>query len=165
MTTPHPTPPHYILLRACPKGPGKMTGHHFATNSILTWSCIMWFLSLLPFERKAKWPSISTGWDHHCHKVNRAGPSYKHLSAVFPAAIPTLVGRLHSSQWQLFWRRMWTSERERERACVRGETNPQSTTLLTAAAVKNCVAITYYAISGEFQSTHCTSFHEHCDKW
>jgi hypothetical protein len=71
------------------------------------WSCTMLFLFLSPLERKAMWVSISVDWgDHHWHKGSCTGPSCKYLSAVFPAAIPTLAD-LHSSQWWLFWGRIW----------------------------------------------------------
>jgi hypothetical protein len=58
------------------------------------------FLSLL--ERKTMWASISVGQgDHHCHKGSRMEPSYKYLSAVFQAAIPTLAD-LQGGQQRLF---------------------------------------------------------------
>jgi hypothetical protein len=92
---------------ACPRGAAKATGHRFATPSMLTWSRTMRFLFLSPLERKATWASISVGRrGRRCHKGSRMGPSCKYLSAVFPAAIPTLSD-LHSGQWRLFWGWMW----------------------------------------------------------
>jgi hypothetical protein len=94
-------------LSTCPRGASKTTGHRSATPSILTWSRIMQFIFLSPLEKKAMWALISVSWgDCHCHKGNRTGPSCEYLSAVLPAAIPTLAD-LHSGQWRLFWGRMW----------------------------------------------------------
>jgi hypothetical protein len=60
------------------------------------------FFFLFPLERKATWASISVGRrDRRCHKGSRMGPSCQYLSAVFPAAIPTLAD-LHSGQRRLF---------------------------------------------------------------
>jgi hypothetical protein len=53
------------------------------------------------------WASISVGWeDRRCHRGSHAEPSCKYLSAVFPAAIPTLAD-LCSGQQYLFWGRVW----------------------------------------------------------
>jgi hypothetical protein len=92
---------------ACPRGAAKTAGHRFATPSMLTWSRTMRFLFLSPLVRKATWASISDGRrDRCCHKGSCMGTSCKYLSAVFPAAIPTLED-LHRGQRWLFWGWMW----------------------------------------------------------
>jgi hypothetical protein len=92
---------------ACPRGAAKTTGHCFATPYMLTWSRTTRFLFLSLLEREATWASISVGRrDRCCHKGSHMGPSCKYLSAVFPAAIPTLAD-LHSGQRPLFWGWMW----------------------------------------------------------
>jgi hypothetical protein len=91
---------------ACPGGAAKTTGHRFATPSMLTWSRTMQFLFLSPLERKAMWVSISVYRRGRYHEGSHMGPSCRYLSAVYPAAIPTLAG-LHSGQRQLFWGWMW----------------------------------------------------------
>jgi hypothetical protein len=59
---------------------------------MLTWSRTMRFLFLSPLGRIATWASISVGRrGRRCHKGSRMGPSCKYLSAVFPAALPTLA--------------------------------------------------------------------------
>jgi hypothetical protein len=83
---------------ACPRGAAKTTGHRISTPSMLTGSRTMRFLFLSPLERKATWASYSVRRrDRRCHKGSRMGPTCKYLSAVFPAAIPTLAD-LHTIQ-------------------------------------------------------------------
>jgi hypothetical protein len=57
----------------------------------------MQFLFLSQLETKALRASISFSQDHHCHNENRMGPSYKYLSALFPAPMPMLAD-LYSRQ-------------------------------------------------------------------
>jgi hypothetical protein len=57
---------------------------------------------------KKSYEGIDFKWsrDHHCHKESCTELSCKYLSAVFPAAIPTLAD-MHSGQWQLFEGGCW----------------------------------------------------------
>jgi hypothetical protein len=67
--------------------------------------CDFYFFPWL--KKKATWALILVGrGDCHCHKGSCTRPSWKYLSAAFPAAIPTLAD-LHSGQQQLLWGRMW----------------------------------------------------------
>jgi hypothetical protein len=87
---------------ACPRGAAKTTSHRFSTPSMLARSRTIRFPFLSLLERKATCALSSVSRrDRRCHKGSRMGPSCKYLSAVFPAAIPTLAD-LYTGQRQLF---------------------------------------------------------------
>jgi hypothetical protein len=88
-------------LCACPRGVGKTTGHCLPHPSYSPDLAPCDFFFLYPLERIATWALISVG-----HKGRHMEHSCKYISAVSPAAIPTLAN-LHSSQRQLFKGRMW----------------------------------------------------------
>ena len=92
-----------ILLCTCPIGTCKAAGDTFATSSIFTWSCNIWFFSFLAWNKSCV---ISFFWrGHDCHKKSHMGPSCQNFSAVLPAATAMLENVQNGQQW-LFWGRM-----------------------------------------------------------